>query len=486
MARAWEQYGPLHPGYAADLTESGFDSSSDAEVAPSTEEAGEHLAELLVNLRLRGYLSAKQCCIIAYWAHLAGARGPCKDFAMPPDLQSGAYQRKLGQYLRVDDDAKLFYTLPVPGQSKAEAARVVHQLEVVPPHESIHAEIERDPTLVEKVATSADEWSDAYKKHPVVMASAPRTVVPLALYIDGVPFTKHDSFLAFWVYNLITMERHLVAVIRKSCACACGCRRWCSIWPILDFLRWSLAALAAGTMPERRHDGAEWHSPTDDDRAWKAGAAITKGAVVMLKGDWSEFALTLGFPTWSSGAHPCMFCTCTSDNMYTADGLSPLGFPFPLKTDESLDAACRAAEVWVTLDESGHRAVLAALRYDKRRQGARGRSLIAPLPAYGLRLGDRLEPHSMLRDVAEFDQLAVFLVRVLFWRRSSECGSMHRNPLFDPALGIGLGTMAIDALHTLSLGIYQKLVAKVCWTLIQADVWGTRSGAGGGGQAKKS
>ena len=65
MARAWEQYGPLHPGYAADFTESGFDSSSDAEVAPSTEEAGEHLAELLVNLRLRGYLSAKQCCIIA-------------------------------------------------------------------------------------------------------------------------------------------------------------------------------------------------------------------------------------------------------------------------------------------------------------------------------------------------------------------------------------------------------------------------------------
>ena len=109
-----------------------------------------------------------------------------------------------------------------------------------------------------------------------------------------------------------------------------------------------------------------------------------------------------------------MFCTCTSDNLYTADGLSPLGFPFPLKTDESLDAASRAAEVWVALDESGHRAVLAALRYDKRRQGARGRSLIAPLPAYGLRLGDRLEPHSMLRGVADFDQLAVFPARVLF------------------------------------------------------------------------
>ena len=64
----------------------------------------------------------------------------------------------------------------------------------------------------------------------------------------------------------------------------------------------------------------------------------------------------------------------------------------------------------------------------------------------------------MLRDVADFDQLAVFPVRVLLWRRSSECGSMHRSPLFDPALGIGLGTMAIDALHTLNVGIYQQLL----------------------------
>ena len=68
-------------------------------------------------------------------------------------------------------------------------------------------------------------------------------------------------------------------------------------FPILQFLRWSVHALAAGRMPEHRHDGHEWR-PEDGDRQKAAGASIIKGALVLIKGDWIEYCLSLGFPTW--------------------------------------------------------------------------------------------------------------------------------------------------------------------------------------------
>ena len=56
-------------------------------------------------------------------------------------------------------------------------------------------------------------------------------------------------------------------------------------------------------MPVERHDKRPW-GHTDLGREAAAGTQITKGAVVALKGDWSEFALTLGFPSWQSNDNP--------------------------------------------------------------------------------------------------------------------------------------------------------------------------------------
>ena len=231
FTHAWDvDQGPSVEGYAPpDLGAAAWD-DDDPDRTVSREEAGELFAEMLIRLRLKGTLSAHSCCVLARWAKAAGAAWPCRHFAVPPGQSSGNYQRKMDAYLDLQSTESNFYQLQVPGFSRSEGGRTIHQLEVQPPHERLAEEARANPELSAKLreAMPETEWAENYTEHPVVKASPPGTVLPLALYLDGVPFTKHDGVLAFWVYNLLTFKRHLVAVVRKSEMCQCGCRRWCA------------------------------------------------------------------------------------------------------------------------------------------------------------------------------------------------------------------------------------------------------------------
>ena len=58
-----------------------------------------------------------------------------------------------------------------------------------------------------------------------------------------------------------------------------------------------------------------------------------------------------------------------------------------------------------------------------------------------------------------------------FWRMQPEARLRHHSPLMDIE-GVGMGSFAIDILHTWHLGPLLKYIPKVFWTLIRADVWG--------------
>ena len=204
-----------------------------------------------------------------------------------------------------------------------------------------------------------------------------------------------------------------------------------------------------------------------------------RAAVIVIKGDWSEFCSTLGFPTWSSATAPCLFCHCRKENMFSIRGFSALDFPHAPKTDAEYAGACSAAEVRKLVTRDTHAALLEALRYDKRKDGSHGRALIRDVPTLGLRRLDRLEPSRELRDVGRLEAIVAFPAQLIFWRSSAQTWASHRNPLFDPALGIGLDTLGVDTLHCLHLGVYKKLVAKVFWTLLLGDAWNVAEAAGG-------
>ena len=115
--------------------------------------------------------------------------------------------------------------------------------------------------------------------------------------------------------------------------------------------------------------------------------------------------------------------------------------------------------------------IVRALKYDKRKDGARGRCLRWAIPELGLRAEDRLEPCPTLLDVAMLDDVAVFPLDVVFWRRGCETRVRHRNPLMDNALGINVGTLVVDMLHALHLGCMKDFCKHAVWELVLCNAW---------------
>ena len=217
-------------------------------------------------------------------------------------------------------------------------------------------------------------------------------------------------------------------MLRKSQMCQCGCLGWCTISPVLRFLAWSFTALAAGRMPQARHNGQAFAPAEDSDRKAKAGQPLLKALLVHLKGDWSEFCHTLGFPAWNSTLDPCFCCHATQDEMRKLGAFSVLHPPFPEKDQVAYEEACAACEVWVELkSKAQHQVVLGSLFYDKRKRGSKGRSLSRDIPALKLLQGDRLEPSKSL-ERGPFRRLGATVHGALLAARQPDTDPAQKSP----------------------------------------------------------
>ena len=94
-----------------------------------------------------------------------------------------------------------------------------------------------------------------------------------------------------------------------------------------------------------------------------------------------------------------------------------------------------------------------------------------PYAPLGLLQGDRLEVGYSISDLAEFENLTVFPATVLWWRRSKETRCRFRCPLFSPKIGLDSSRLAIDAMHTVYLGIAGTWVVESIWCLFRANAW---------------
>lgn len=464
-------------GFSFDVGDSDNDEEGFEDM--SAEEAQLELADKLVDLKMKGKLSAKDVCVIAYFATKAGLpKGPLADLAYNPAAQSGHFNRHLSRVLKLDSELmKGAYLLEVPGHDKFALSRTQAKLPVLPPHECLEKSISQGGSLSAqrlRVSVREKDWASQYYAHPVVQGAAPEEAVwPLALYVDGVPFQKRDGLIAFYAYDLVTNTRHLCTVLRKSELCKCGCLGWCSLWPVLAFLEWSFAALATGTKPTRRHDGRPF-GDGDQTRSEQAGQVMLKGAVVHVKGDWAEIAQTFAMPMWNHNTNPCFKCCATKEDLRSLGALSPMSDPFRKKTAEMYEEACKACERKVEVKNRHiHGRLLGLLVYDRRPNGRRGRVLSEDFQSLGLKAGDRLEPTHQLPDVAAFDQVAEFPATFTFWRVGNESLTRHRNPLFNGGARITPEHLAVDALHTLNLGVYKEFCTTALWELILNDAWGT-------------
>eukprot|EP00959_Pyramimonas_sp_CCMP1952_P297209 6217876-Pyramimonas_sp.AAC.1 len=76
---------------------------------------------------------------------------------------------------------------------RRRSERVSGSVLLTPPHEAISAEHLADPELAGKLdggVAGSPEWADAHAQHPAARAAAGRPMHPVALYIDGVRYTR--------------------------------------------------------------------------------------------------------------------------------------------------------------------------------------------------------------------------------------------------------------------------------------------------------
>jgi hypothetical protein len=462
----------------AEPVEDDVDSDSDSDFDPEERAKSDALfsAEMLLDSLLESYVegksSAKIVCVTCFWAKHAGITAQCiADFALKPSSPSGHFQRKMDSVLGTRLKPNEMLELQVPCLRKHDLSRSLQAVPVLAPHEIVERELEDNPDLLDTILERSKDgdWHHSYTAHPIV-SSACAPVVGMALYVDGVPFVKKDSVLGFYLYVLGVGRRHLIATLRKSELCKCGCHGWCTLVQIWHFIRWSLEACCEGVWPRTNPYGKPWVE-LDSKHFSKQGMPLSaKSALIHIKGDWAEFANSFGFLTWSHVYHPCLFCWTSRDDMYKTEGLSPLATPSPLVTQHQYDAACTACEIWVTVNnKEQHGILIGSLRFDKRKTG-HGRTLQRDLPMFGLLSGDRLEPHPGLLDVGSFEAVAL-PARTLFWRSSLETLSKHRCPIFSYMLGVSVQIMEIDTLHCLNLGVYMQYATDVVWHLHSCDVF---------------
>ena len=435
------------------------------------------LIDFCTDLLMLGVLNARQFCVLMYRAGRCDL-AECAKYGLSPHSSSGHYHRKLDTMLGYKSNNRSLYHVDVPGHSNAEMSRATLSVPVILPHEAMSEALRNDDSYRVKLATAVASSSlpPCYYKHPVV-ARAPEEerVGAISVYCDAVPYAINDSVLGIWTTSEISEHRFLFAVLRKKRLCRCGCRGWCSFYAVFRCLAWSLRALATREMPARRHDLQPWQwSDIVNKRSVQGGAQLPyRMALLYVRGDWSEYSNTLGFPSWNDSLRPCFCCTAHGEDLFNFSECEFENLQWKCNHHNDYNAACARCELVVVIpSQEVMDEVSRKLRWDKRSRGGRGRTLKEPIECLNLLADDRLEPCDSLADVALLEDM-VIPCTVVFWRSSRESIARHRCPLFCTELGLSPDTgLIVDTLHCLYLGIMLVWCRLSFWCLMTPAVTG--------------
>ena len=108
-----------------------------------------------------------------------------------------------------------------------------------------------------------------------------------------------------------TAEHGVVSKAKKTCKC--GCRGWCSYYPIVRTMAWDMDIGGTGMFPTTGHDDTPLQNPK---RTARAGNAMgIKLACVLVRGDWPAFCDIAAFRQWSHNLSPCFLCNISKSLM---------------------------------------------------------------------------------------------------------------------------------------------------------------------------
>ena len=192
---------------------------------------------------------------------------------------------------------------------KNEGGKSTQTCLTIPLHEALDDSVREHTTFRTELRELVDDRSlpDCYyHNHTVETYGAHDLVAPFGVFLDGVPYAHSDSILGIWGFNVVTSQRFLLAIIRGRRMCRCGCKSWCTIYELMEWLAWSFRACAEGLHPMCRHDQKPFGEP---DRQQRAGERMQmRFCLLFVKGDWMEYSTSLGFPGFNDGMRCCTEC----------------------------------------------------------------------------------------------------------------------------------------------------------------------------------
>jgi hypothetical protein len=107
-----------------------------------------------------------------------------------------------------------------------------------------------------------------------------------------------------------------------------------------------------------------------------------------------------------------------------------------------------------------------------------GRLVQNVCPEYNLKLHDRLHTGGSLLKLADYDTLDSFPAKLFFYRSMGShlngvCPLTHYAGLETGIFGLTLESIEFDVLHTIDMGVTQKLVGFILMLILDSDVFRT-------------
>lgn len=442
-------------------------------------QAGSELLEELLRLYANCRLSATALCRLCKLCHEAGCRGGAfEDYA----FSGRDCQRHLDRVIPRGGELLI---QRVPVCPKRGTTRELGDVPMRVLWSSIEEELKSDPSILAKLdnpSTGTVLDVPVYRTHPLVKKAVKRPL-PVSLYLDGVQFIsqaagRSEAVLGIWLENNVSGRRHFVCAMKAADFCRCGCRSWCSLQPVFQRLEWMLGGLQKGRVPSLNPDNSKY---TPDPEGMRTGAPLTRPAVlVWIKGDWAEHVHSLGLATWATTWAPCQYCYMSradiAEKGHTLCSVCPT---WPLRSAADYDLSCIACEQYISLRTEDDKKKLAlSLKWSREKKSIGGRVAYRSVSINGktVEVGDRLEPSNILSDIADLENLTVPCV-VTMWRANRKDNKIsdpisHRCPLFSKTLMTSPSqNLAVDALHTLNLGVAMKWCSAAMWRVLLADVY---------------
>ena len=152
-----------------------------------------------MDLKARGRITAKDTCIICFWATMAGAISEDDNVSKlgkaPGDTSTGHCNRHYDAAVGVYTKDPLVSSISCPMYVKREAKRMVCPLAVMTPQALLEKEVSETDGFTDQLQEVSAKLPPCYRIHPVVLQLLPLIAIPLAFFMDGVEYAKKDQVI---------------------------------------------------------------------------------------------------------------------------------------------------------------------------------------------------------------------------------------------------------------------------------------------------